>query len=298
MTPDDWLAKLARLRVDRARGNPAPHKPLLLLTVLELAERGELPADILPLTAELAFRFFGYWSLVARRRPQKPDIRMPFHYLQSDGLWTAHKQDGTPSEHLRLTRSAVLNPGFVACTADPAWRVRARRVLIASYFTHAEQLALFEFIGMPVPGRGELARDLDLAARRDAARKGREARFSVTVVGAYNYTCALTGYRLTTISGAIVDAAHIHEFSNSRNNDPRNGIALCKNAHWLFDQGLWSLSDDYQVMVALGQYAEDSPDQKGLAHYHGRKIRLPKDTSLWPDPRYLAWHRRKKFRSG
>src|SRR5436305_10123399 len=48
----------------------------------------------------------------------------------------------------------------------------------------------------------------------------------------------------------------------SRNNAPRNGIALCKNAHWLFDNGLWTLSDDYQVMVAVGRFTEHSPDQK------------------------------------
>ena len=77
---------------------------------------------------------------------------------------------------------------------------------------------------------------------------------------------ALTGYRLTTVSaGSIVDGAHIHQFSDSRNNDPRNGLALCKNAHWLFDNGLWTLADDYSVIVAAGRFSEDSPDQKPLS---------------------------------
>ena len=35
-----WLAKLAKLNVDRARGGPAPHKPLLLLVLIELAHQG------------------------------------------------------------------------------------------------------------------------------------------------------------------------------------------------------------------------------------------------------------------
>ena len=57
-------------------------------------------------------------------------------------------------------------------------------------------------------------------------------------------------YRLVTIdSGSIVEAAHIHQFADSRNNHPRNGIALCKNAHWMFDEGLWSLDDDYRVLI-------------------------------------------------
>jgi hypothetical protein len=48
-TPEHWLGKLASLKVDKARGDPAPHKPLLLLVVLELAEQGKLPSEILPL---------------------------------------------------------------------------------------------------------------------------------------------------------------------------------------------------------------------------------------------------------
>jgi len=41
--PDYWLAKFSKLRVDRARGDPAPHKPLLLLALCDLAEQGDLP---------------------------------------------------------------------------------------------------------------------------------------------------------------------------------------------------------------------------------------------------------------
>jgi putative restriction endonuclease len=115
-------------------------------------------------------------------------------------------------------------------------------------------------------------------------------------VAAYNYTCALTGYRVTTIDGAsIIDAAHIHQFSMSRNNDPKNGIALCKNAHWMFDQGLWSLDEDYQVIVARTAFDEATRDQKSLRDFHGSKIALPSNTNLWPDPLHLAWHRKHKF---
>ena len=92
-----------------------------------------------------------------------------------------------------------------------------------------------------------------------------------------------------------MDAAHIHQFADSRNNDPRNGLALCKNAHWLFDNGLWTLADDYTVMVAVGMFTEQSPDQKALGEYQGKRIRLPADRGLWPAPAHLAWHRKRKF---
>jgi hypothetical protein len=152
------------------------------------------------------------------------------------------------------------------------------------------------FYLMPVPSDDEIARDANFKSPEEAKKQGREVRFRLNVVAAYNYACALTGYRLTTISaGSIVDAVHIHQFSDSRNNDPRNGLALCKNAHWLFDNGLWTLADDNTVIVAVGRFAEDSPDQKPLAAYHGQKVHLPGDPALVPNPIHLAWHRKHKF---
>ena len=87
----------------------------------------------------------------------------------------------------------------------------------------------------------------------------------------------------------------LFQFSDSCDNDVRNGLALSKNAHQLFDQGLWTIADDYTVIVAIGQFTAQSPDQKALRDYHGQKIRLLKDPALWPEPTYLTWHRNDKF---
>lgn len=299
MTADDWLRKLADLNVYRAKGGPAPHKPLLLLVVLNLAEEGGLPDERLELTPELAFRFCTYWSIVARRRTQRPDVRLPFHHLQSDGFWESLTEDGGPSPDLKLTRYARLNPEFMALARDPAFREQARRVLIATYFRPEEHIALFETVGPPVPPDDEIAAAANLKKADRARGKGREAKFRLVVVAAYNYTCALTGYRLTTITaGSMVDAAHIHQFADSRNNDPDNGLALSKNAHWLFDNGLWTLDDDFRILVASGCFSEASPDQKALGEYQGQEIRLPRDRNFWPRPAYLRWHRQKRFQGG
>ena len=296
-TQDQWLGKLRSLHVYRAKGGPAPHKPLLLLVVLELAEQGTLPAEVLPLTPELAFRFCSYWSIVAHRRTQRPDVRLPFHHLQTDGFWSALAEDGRPSPDDRLTRYARFTSDFVSCTRSPAWRDQARRILIARYFQPDERVALYTLLGMLIPSEDEVRRDASTKSPEEAMKQGREVRFRLNVVAAYGYACALTGYRLTTVSaGSIVDGAHIHQFSDSRNNDPRNGLALCKNAHWLFDNGLWTLADDYSVIVAAGRFSEDSPDQKPLSAYHGQRIHLPADPVFWPNPVHLAWHRKHQFR--
>jgi putative restriction endonuclease len=64
----------------------APHKLCLLLTLLKAAERdGELP-EVLLLSPELVYPFKLFEQIVAHRRKQKLDIRMPFHHLKSSGV--------------------------------------------------------------------------------------------------------------------------------------------------------------------------------------------------------------------
>lgn len=294
--PDIWLSKFSKLRVDRAKNGPAPHKPLLLLVLMELAEQDLLPEREILLTPELAFRFCTYWGIVAHRRTQRPDVRLPFHHLQNDGIWIAFGEDSKPSRDNRLTRCVVLDPDFGAALRDRDFRAKARRVLISTYFQDDERIALYSLLGLPVPTEDEMASVVSQESSGAAVERGRESRFRLNIVAAYNYTCALTGYRLLTVSsGSIIDAAHIHQFANSRNNDVRNGLALCKNAHWLFDNGLWTLADDCTVIVAVGRFSEDSPDQKSLVEYDGQKIRLPADTSSRPNPVHLGWHRKNKF---
>jgi putative restriction endonuclease len=294
---DNWLDKLSKLRVDRASGDPAPHKPLLLLIILDLAQEGLLPPKTLPLSPELASRFLSFSTIVAKRRSQRPDVRYPFHHLGGDGIWRPLDESFETSVDRKLTRFVELPSDLVRFVNDPICRDKARHLLIAKYFRPSEQIALYELIGLPQPSRIEIEENAAYRSAADAAVVGREARFRIKVLAAYDYTCALTGYRLTTIaSGSIVDAAHIHQFADSRNNELGNGMALCKNAHWSFDQGLWSISDDFRVLVASSRFTEsaDKPDLL-LARYHGERLHLPNDRGLWPSLAHITWHKKHKF---
>jgi putative restriction endonuclease len=291
-----WLARLSRLRVDRARGHPAPHKPLLLLSILSRMDEGELLPPVLPLTPELAFRFLTLGTVVADRQSQRLDIRLPFHHLQSNGVWTSLDQDGQPSTEFKRTAAVCIDPGFAAFVSDQHNRLNARLVLIRDYFLPPEQAALRELLNMPADEVVPTDPNGSPLVIEEAARQGREARFRLRIVAAYNYTCALTGYRLNTVTGAtVVDAAHIHQFSDSRNNDPQNGLALSKTAHWLFDQGLWSLTDDCRVIVACDHFDESGPSEFLLGGYADRPIIMPRDPATSPNPEYIRWHRENLF---
>jgi putative restriction endonuclease len=222
---------------------------------------------------------------------------LPFHHPQSDGLWRCFARDGQVSTEYRLTTCAAVDPSFAAFESDPHNRLNAKRVLIRDYFQPEEQAGLRELTNMSADEADPANLDGSPLVIEEAVKQGREARFRLRVVAVYNYTCALTGYRLTTITGgSVVDAAHIHRFADSRNNDLRNGLALSKTAHWLFDQGLWSITDDFKVVVACAGFTESGPDSMRLAQYHDRPLlHLPADSAVRPDPVHLAWHRRHVF---
>jgi putative restriction endonuclease len=289
-----WLQKLARLRIDRARGNPAPHKPLLLLVIMEMAENGEITNREVKLSPDLAFRFSVFWSVVAKRRKQPPEVRLPFHHLGTSGIWQALMAKGEPSPDKRLTTMVRLDPSFFECISDQKFLDKARRVLIETepYFLPEERVALYSMLKIK-PTTPEIREDE--GTYRSSVQTGRDARFRIEVVIlAYKHTCALTGYRMTTLEmESIVDAAHIHEFRDSRSNDPRNGIALSKNAHWQFDRGLWSLSDDCKVLVNREKFIEDGVPGQRLADFEGRRIFLPSEPKYWPESDYLGWHRKR-----
>jgi putative restriction endonuclease len=285
------LRVVSNLNVSR-KGGIAPHKPLLLLVLAELAEQGKLAEKILSLTAELVFRFLAYGTIVAERLSQRPDIRLPFYHMRSDGCWTPLDENGQPTLEKRRAVAARLDETFLACLNDPDFRNQMRRILIAKYFVDpGERAALYQLVGLSVPPDPIVKEDARLY--EISRERGREARFRLTVVPAYNYTCALTQYRLVTVdSGSIVDAAHIHQFADSRNNHPRNGIALCKNAHWMFDEGLWSLDDEYRVLVAAKRFDESGAEPLLLSLKANTPILLPTDPNYWPDKAHLAWHRK------
>lgn len=299
-----WLGRLGTLNVSRseARG-PAPHKPLMLLTVIDLIEAGEIgPDGLVVYDVRLVSRFRDYWELVLDRQRNAPDIPMPFHALggERDQVWTRLTADGTASHAKSTTRLCRLDPELALLLAGPAFRRAARRTLVSIYFTPQEQVRLCARLGLPLPRNDEIE-----ALRRDAdtfkasQRKGRDSRFKSEVLGGYHYTCALTGYRLDTEASSLVQAAHIHQHARSGNDDPRNGLALTPDAHWMFDAGLWTAvpkGDHFLVKVAKGRFQEGSVDGRTLLDRDGTALVFDARARLRPGAEFLEWHGRSVFK--
>lgn len=290
------LDHLLRLRVDRATGDPAPHKPLLLLVFLDLYSEGEITGDVIALTPEISFRFSNYWSVVGARRRQKPDVRLPFHHLKGDGLIAPLTADGHESPAKEATVAVRLSDTLLHVANNDGLRRQARLALIRKYFPADEQLGLCEMLSLS-PAEAEGVEGMTGHSGEPAAvSRARDARFRQVVVSAYDFTCALTGHRLVTLNaGSLVDAAHIRPVSHQGPCVIANGVALCKNAHWAFDSGLWTFGRDYCVRVSPNSFQEKLvPDALGflLRDAAGRMIHLPRRQEYWPDPSHIRWHNR------
>ncbi len=292
----EWLGRLLRLNAATGRGEcrgKAPHKPLLLLCLLDMAENGELPARALTRTAALAMRFRAYGALVVDRWPNRLDLRLPFFHLSTQGFWEPLTAEMRRAHSPDTCVVCEIDPRLFELLADAGFRIKARIVLIAKYFEPTERIAFYESLGLQADaeartGTPRVMEEVEEAARR----KGRNARFAVRVCSEYRYTCALTGYRCVTADGAtIVDAAHIEPWAVTGNDDPANGLALSKSAHWMFDEGLWSVDENLRVIVNRQAFTENGPDALRLSPFAGRHLQFDPSTRLRPALFHLRRHR-------
>src|SRR6184192_3742173 len=81
-----WLERLYNLRRDRRGTYERPHKPVLLLAILDLLDCGLLTKNEVPLSPDLV-RVFKQYFAVVRRHNDQPAIENPFYFLAGDGFW-------------------------------------------------------------------------------------------------------------------------------------------------------------------------------------------------------------------
>jgi putative restriction endonuclease len=85
---------------------------------------------------------------------------------------------------------------------------------------------------------------------------------------------------------------HIKPFSEFRDDRFDNGLALCKNHHWAFDRGWFSINEDYRIIIPRGRFTEESPQEtKPMKEFNGKQIVLPTKEAHFPRLESLHWHR-------
>ncbi|MBA4148883.1 MAG: hypothetical protein H0X66_12275 [Verrucomicrobia bacterium] len=127
-----WLGKLTKLNPNIAKAGSAlrgkaPHKPLLLLSLLDMAEAGELTGRTFARSAGLALRFRSYGTIVADRWPTRLDLRMPFYYLKSQKFWEPFNSQMQPASSPESCLVCDMHPESSICSVMPVFRRPPRR---------------------------------------------------------------------------------------------------------------------------------------------------------------------------
>ena len=122
----------------------------------------------------------------------------------------------------------------------------------------------------------------------------RDRVFRRIVLRAYDQRCAITGLKLINGGGrAEVAAAHIRPVEASGPDIVNNGIALSGTAHWMFDRGLISLSDDLQILIS--RQVNDFEAVRAFINSSGYAF-PPLRNLERPHPHFLHWHREHCFK--
>jgi putative restriction endonuclease len=125
-------------------------------------------------------------------------------------------------------------------------------------------------------------------------RSVRDRNFRKTVLRVYEERCAITGLRLINGGGrAEVQAAHIRPVEYNGPDIITNGMALSGTAHWMFDRGLVSLSNDFEILIS--RQTNDVDAVRMMINDTGRLIGPPK-VSERPRHEFITWHRENCFK--
>lgn len=298
-----YLHKIRKIRIDRARSIPAPHKPILLLAVIDLIEQGAISINRIEPSPQLVETYLNYFAQVSAglSRPY-----LPFYHLKTSGFWHLHAQPGqqnalaatkgfkSMSQLASVLAYASFDDELFVLLLQPETRELIRQTIIDAHLS-AHRAAL-ESIFQTSQQITDVTRLLEKQAEEKTAisippSPVRSAAFRREIMRLYNYTCAACRLRIITLDGkAAVDAAHIVPFAHSHDDSIGNGIALCKLHHWAFEYGLILLDDNLHLLIAEN-FNEQSPPALLLRNLHGNVIHLPSKKPYQPSLQAVRQHR-------
>lgn len=289
-----------------AERHERPHKPLLLLAIMDLLAQGHVTPDRVVWSKELRERFTSYFQLVRRHNDQNTPEN-PFFYLKQEGWWQPFRQTANGIAPLKETPLVGDMPGarvwaritspMASWLLSPAHRLQLREAIVSRYFpqAHSALSQLFQesvFQKAPHPPAEDETDSLP----------GRSAGFRRMILEAYDYQCAACGLRIRLPhikDQTFVEAAHLIPFRDAKlggNDHPTNGIALCKNHHWAMDRFLIVPAPDdsserprFSWRVSRLLDARRSAGEANLIRLQNQPVLQPHDEAFRPATESVLW---------
>lgn len=312
-----YLHRFKKLKIDRAHGI-APHKPILLLAVLQTFQNGLNTTSRIYITPELVGLFNSNWSLLVT---SKHDCRfaLPFYHLKSDKFWTLLPKQGfenilalaAPMRSFAALNAAIdfalIDDNLLELLLDKTSNLILQQFLLQEYFPETKQnfsnsskhqQLIFNNIENKILREPSEKYSQEIKSLMDQKNEEelflRGSLFKREIPKIYNNTCCISGMRIDAAASiSMVDACHIVPFSKSYDDTVSNGIALCPNLHRAFDRGLIAIDNNYRVIISTAFIEHDT--SYGIKPLVGKEIQLPILKSYHPVKENFEWHRKNVF---
>ncbi len=307
-----YAHKFTKLKQGGTAYGKAPHKPVFLLTLIELIEKQLISENRVYITPELVATFKENFALLVKTA-HKDDFTQPFFYLQGEKFWflrpkpafiidTYIRSVQTLSDRLDF---AFFSGDLYTLLTQTYSRLYLKNILLDTYFTDTKA----DFLRIKNDGRSYLT-DLEtyLLNEKEAiyislqpvedeeTRFVRGGLFKKLVPKVYDFTCAISGMKVIAVDGSsLVEACHIVPISISGDDKVTNGIALCPNLHTAFDKGMVAVDERLRIVVSPS-LADNVASSYNLRQFHGQSLRLPFGEVHYPKLENFRWHMQERFK--
>ena len=281
----------------------SPHKPLLLMSVIDMIAQGSLKENFVEPSFGFIEIFNEYWATVSSLLP---DCQMATNFLalEEDGFWkpVPSGDEPGPVENIKDLQEnyqgAKMTRRLFSLLIKESSRKKLRETLIQTHFSQELHPVL---VNVALINHGAALYSKQLMSGDSAPKlktgRGKEVNsrigylgFRKAILELYDNRCSICGIKLLSPEGkTVVEAVHIIPHNISKNDHPGNGIALCGTCRWAFENGFIGINSKYQVVVTTAVRLKGNLPAH-LLILPDRSISKPKLKSLWPDKKNLKWH--------
>lgn len=297
----------------------APHKPILLLSLIQLIHSGEIQTNRIFITGELVIAFKSNWNKLVKTN-HTPNFSLPFFHLNSEPFWRLVYCNGLYDNKEKISSLGKLKSKIAFAEMDkqlfelllnPLTSKEIEIMVLNTYFPSTRdnyQFGLVSEYDVEHIIREQILNDtkeeyqtlmshmiVELSENEiEEERFIRGSVFKREIPKIYLNHCCISGMRITcTINAQMTDACHIVPFSVSNDDTVSNGISLSPNLHRAYDRGLITINEDYIVRVSPIIRENNTPFS--LSQFAGRRILLPESKKDYPSPENLSWHKKEVF---
>ena len=310
---NDYISLFTKLKRAHQFGG-APHKPILLLSVLDAIEKRFIQSERIYITPELIALFRSNWKIWVKT-PHTMNFALPFFHLQNEPFWkivikpnvtlsltSKHSIKSFSSLTQEVDYAEIDKELFILITNDVDREIM-RRAILEKYFSqvntsnysstyYLDEVAEQILKDSAVQYKKKIDRLKETENQENFEEEIyiRSSVFKKEIPKIYNHTCCMSGLKVQINNNhTLIEACHIKPFAQEHDDTIGNGIALCPNLHTAFDKGLITISNDYRIVVSSRFIENDS--HYSIKKLDNKKIILPYNNLFYPRKEVLEWHR-------